>query len=133
VPSTLAASGQTGSVFSCVFPRTFNATQNYAFVGSANATNAVIVSGTQTSLTLTTATCSGGQIVVPNVVDTLTPIADGTNKTVLQAKNLWPLAGFSGAVTTSPAGAANTLSAITQNQLAYACTNSNSTVVVGAQ
>jgi hypothetical protein len=133
VPSTLAATGMSGSVFSCVFPRTFNATQNYAFVGSASATNAIIVSGTQTTLTLTTATCAVGQVVVPNVVDTLTPSANGTNKTILQAKTLWPLAGFTGAVSTSPAGAANSQSAITQNQLAYACTNSNSTVVVGAQ
>ncbi len=129
VPSSLAA----GGVFSCVFPRTFSATQAYAFVGAANATNAIIVAGTQKTLTLTTATCSGGQQVVPNLVDTLTPTADGTNKTVLQAKTLWPLAGFSGAITTTPAAAANTLSAITQNRLAYTCMAANTTVVVGAQ
>jgi Flp pilus assembly protein TadG len=133
VPSSLAASGQAGSTFSCVFPRTFNATQAYAFVGSANATNAIIVAGTQKTLTLTTATCSGGQLPIPNLVDTLNPTADGTNKTVLQAKTAWPLAGFIGALTTTPAAAANNLSAITQNRLAYSCMPTNTTVVVGAQ
>ncbi len=129
VPSTLAAN----AVFSCVFPRTFNATQAYAFVGTANATNAIIVAGTQKTLTLTTATCGGSNRVVPNLVDTLNPAANGTNKTVLQAKTLWPLASFTGAITTTPAAAANTLSVITQNRLAYTCMNANTTVVVGAQ
>ncbi len=133
IPASLAASGQPGSVFSCVFPRTFNATQNYAFVGSASATNAIIVGGTQKSLTLTTATCSGGQLPVPNLVDTLNPSADGSRKTVAQAKSTWLAAGFTGALTTNPAGASNSLSAITQNQLAYSCKAANSTIIVGAQ
>jgi Flp pilus assembly protein TadG len=133
VPNTLAATGQPGSTFSCVFPRTFNLTQNYAFVGSANATNAIIVGGTQSNMTLTTATCSGGQLPIPNLVDTLNPTADGTNKTVLQAKTAWPLAGFIGAITTTPVAATNGMSAITQNRLAYTCMPTNTTVVVGAQ
>lgn len=134
VPSSLSASGLPGSTFTCVFPRTFSATQAFAFVAAASATNAIIVGGTQRNLTVTTATCSGGKPVVPNLVDTLTPAADGSNKTVLQAKALWTAAGFTGAATTSPAGAANTLSAVTQNQLAYSCaSNANQTVLIGAQ
>ena len=131
VPSSLAA----GASFGCIFPRTFNATQAYAMVATANATNAVIVSGQQPSVTVTTATaCTAAKPVFPNLVDTLNPSADGTNKTILQAKNTWTAATFTGALTTNPAGAANTMSAVDQSQTAYTCANNtNATVTVGAQ
>ena len=61
VPTTLAASGQPGDTFTCIFPRTFNATQSYAMAATASATNAVIVSGQQPSVTVTTSTCSRRQ------------------------------------------------------------------------
>jgi TadE-like protein. len=131
VPTTLAASGQSGDSFLCTFPRTFNATQGYAMVATANATNAIIVSGQQPSVTVTTATpCTGSKLVVPNLVDTLTPSADGSSKTVLQAKNLWAAAGFTGALTTAPAGGANTLSVLNQSLTAYTCDNASSPVTI---
>ena len=135
VPATLAASGQSGSSFGCIFPRTFSATQAYAMVASASATNAQIVSGQQPAVTVTTATaCTALTPVFPNLVDTLSPSADGSNKTVLQAKTTWTAAGFTNPVATNPAGAANTMSAVSQTQTAYTCaTNVNNPVTVGAQ
>ena len=110
VPTTLAASGQPGDTFTCTFPRTFNATQSYALAATASATNAVTVSGQQQTVTVTTSavsTCSAGQKVVPNLVDTLDPSADGTNKTIGQAKAAWAAAGFTGAFNSIPAGVTN--------------------------
>ena len=135
VPATLAASGQSGSSFGCIFPRTFNATQAYAMVASASATNAQIVSGQQPAVTVTTATaCTALTPVFPNLVDTLSPSADGSNKTVLQAKTTWTAAGLTNPVATNPAGAANSMSAVSQTQTAYTCaTNVNNPVTVGAQ
>jgi Flp pilus assembly protein TadG len=136
VPATLAASGQSGDSFGCIFPRTFNATQAYAMVASATATNSVIVSGQQPSVTVTTATaCTVAKPVFPNLVDTLSPSADGSNKTVGQAKTTWTTAGFLVTnLTTNPAGAANSLSAVSQTQTAYTCANNvNASVTVGAQ
>ena len=133
-PASLAVSGQSGDTFSCIFPQaTVNGTSTYAMVATANATNAIIVSGQQPSVTVTTATpCSGSRLVVPNLVDTLTPSPDGSKKTVGQAKALWTAAGFTGAVTTAPAGAANSLSSFTQDQTAYSCGNANTAVTIGA-
>lgn len=134
VPTTLAASGQSGDTFTCIFPRTFNATQAYALVATASATNAVIVGGQQPAVTATTATCSGSNAVIPNLVDTLAPSADGTNKTVGQSRTTWQNAGFTGALTTTPAGGANGLTTFTQNnRVAYTCAATNSAVNVGAQ
>ena len=83
---------------------------------------------------MTTATpCAGSKLVVPNLVDTLRPAADGSKKTVLQAKSLWTAAGFTGALTTDPAGAADTQSILRQSLTAYTCANANSTVTIGAQ
>ena len=136
VPTSLAASGSSGDSFGCIFPRTFTATQAYALVASANATNSLVVSGQQPAVTVTTATaCTAAKPVFPNLVDTLDPSANGTNKTILQAKSTWTGAGFSlGNLSTNPAGAANTLSAVTQDQTAYTCSNNtNASVTVGAQ
>ncbi len=135
VPATLAASGQSGDSFGCIFPRTFNATQAYAMVATASATNAVILSGQQPAVTVTTATaCTVAKPVIPNLVDTLSPSADGSNKTVLQAKTTWTTAGFINPATTNPAGAANSMSAVSQTQTAYTCAaNVNANVTVGAQ
>jgi hypothetical protein len=132
IPTTLAASGQSGNSYTCFFPRTFNANQTYAMVATATATNAVTVSGQQPSVNVTTATCSGGKKVVPNLVDTLNPSADGSNKTVLQARTAWQV-GFTGAFTTNPAGAANTLHVVDQGVTAYSCQNATATVTVSAQ
>jgi hypothetical protein len=134
IPSTLAESGQSGSSFTCLFPRTFDATQAYAFVATANATNAVILGGTQPAVTVTTAICSGAGPVIPNLVNTLAPTPDGSSKTVGEAKTLWLAAGFTNPASTSPSGASNSLQAITQSEIAYTCANNaNETVTVGAQ
>ena len=105
------------------------------FVATASATNALIVAGQQPSVAVTTASsCSANERPVPNLVDTLTPTADGTNKTVLQSRTLWTAAGFSvGNFATTPGGAANTLNAFTQNQTAYTCLRTNQSVTVVAQ
>jgi Flp pilus assembly protein TadG len=134
LPTTLAESGQSGSVFTCIFPRTFDQTQAYAFVTTATADNAVLVGGQQPNVTVTTATaCTASKPVMPNVVNVLDPTADGTSKTVGQAKALWAAAGFSGTVSTTPAGAPNSATVVTQNQLAYTCANNASqAVTVGA-
>ena len=134
LPTTLAASGQSGSAFTCIFPRTFDQTQAYAFVTTATADNAVLVGGQQPNVTVTTATaCTASKPVVPNLVNVLDPSADGSSKTVGQAKALWTAASFTGAVSTTPAGAPNGATVVTQDQLAYTCANNtNQTVAVGA-
>ena len=134
VPATLAESGQSGSVFVCIFPRTFDQTQAYAFVTTATADNAVLVTGQQPNVTITTATaCTAGRPVIPNLVNVLDPTADGSSKTVGQARALWTAAGFSGAVTTTPAAAPNGNTVLTQDELAYTCANNtNETVTLGA-
>ena len=71
---------------------------------------------------------------MPNLVDTLSPSADGSNKTVLESRGLWAAVGFNaGNFATSPAGAANTLDSFTQNQTAYTCLRNNQSVTVVAQ
>ena len=135
VPTTLAASGQPGDTFTCTFPRTFNATQSYALAATASATNAVTVSGQQQTVTVTTSavsTCSAGQKVVPNLVDTLDPSADGTNKTIGDAKAAWAAAGFTGAFNSIPAGVTNSHHVLTQDRTAYTCRNTTSDVTVSA-
>lgn len=135
VPATLAASGQSGSTFGCLFPRAFSATQAYAFAATASATNAIIVGGTQPAVTVTTATaCTASKPVIPNLVNVLDPTADGSSKTVGQARTLWTDAGLNGAVSTSPAGAANGQTVLSQSEIAYTCANNaNAAVTVGAQ
>ncbi len=117
VPSTLAAGGQSGSTFSCLFPRTLDATQPYTFEATAGATNAVILGGTQRVVPVTTAICTAPELVIPNLVDRLSPTADGTTKTVAQATSLWGTAGFTGAVSASGSGT----SVISQGRTAYTC------------
>jgi hypothetical protein len=134
LPTTLAESGQSGSTFVCIFPRTFDQTRAYAFVTTAAADNAVLVGGQQPNVTVTTATaCTASKPVIPNLVNVLDPSADGSSKTVSQATALWSAAGFTGAVSTTPAGAAGSATVVTQNQLAYTCANNvNQAVTVGA-
>ena len=70
MPTTLAASGQAGDTFSCIFPRTFTGTQTYAMVATATATNAVIVGGQQPIGECHYLDVLERQQVVPNLVDT---------------------------------------------------------------
>ncbi len=130
VPATLGASGDPDDTFTCTFPRTV--ATNQTFVANVSATNSIVAGG-DPNVTISTGTCNPGKKVVPNLVDTLTPTPDGSNKTVGQAKAMWPAAGFSGTVTTNPVGAPNTDMSITQNQVAYSCQNTNTNVTIGAQ
>ena len=131
VPTSLAATGQPGDTWTCTLPQSFTATGPFAFAASASATNAQFVSGQQPSVTITTATCGSGK-VVPNLVDTLYPTADGSAKTVSQAQSVWTAAGFTGALTTNPSGAAGTTTVSQQSQPAYACKAASSAVTVTA-
>jgi hypothetical protein len=134
VPTTLAGTGQSGNTFTCLFPRTFTQTQAFAFAANASADNSIVVTGSQTSVTVTTATCSGSDRVIPNLVDRLDPTPNGDNKTVGQAKALWTAATFTSTPTTQPSGAPNSDDAITQNRTAYTCSgNANLSVRIGAQ
>jgi Flp pilus assembly protein TadG len=133
IPCTPPATLAPGDAFVCIFPRTLTATQAYAFSATASATGSLLVGGTQRNVTVTTATCSASQRVIPNLVDTLTPSADGSNKTVGQAKSTWTAAGLTSTPATTPPGATNGQSAITQNRLAYTCMNANTSVNIGAQ
>ena len=106
IPTSLASYGTTGDTFMCLVPVSFSAVGSFAFAGTATATNSVTVSGTQPNVTVTVATCGSGLKPVPNLVDTLSPTPDGTNKTFSQAKNAWQTEGFDGNnVASSPAGA----------------------------
>jgi hypothetical protein len=132
VPPSLAAAGKSGDTFGCLIPQTFTTAATTAFAASASATNALIVSGQQPSVSVTTATCSGGQKVVPNLVDTLTPTADRSAKTVSQAQSVWTAAGFTGSLSTNPAGAPGTDIVTAQSQTPYTCQNPTSAVGVAA-
>ena len=132
-PSSLATSGSAGDTAFCIVPVNFTATGAYTFLGTATATNSVSVAGTQPSVIATLNTCSGGQKVVPNLVDTLSPAADGTSKTVSQAQTLWGAGGFTPAnLTTSPAGALGSKTVTTQSLSAYSCKAATSSATVTA-
>jgi Flp pilus assembly protein TadG len=131
IPTSLATYGTTGDSFMCLVPVSFSAVGSYAFAGTASATNSVTVSGTQPNVTVTVATCSGGLKPVPNLVDTLSPTPDGTNKTFSQAKNAWQTEGFDGNnITSSPAGASGSAKVTSQSVTAYSCAAITSPVVV---
>lgn len=121
VPASLAATGQPNDTFTCLIPQTFTAIASTTFAASATATNAQIVAGQHPSVTISTATCSPGYTVVPNLVDTLSPSADQSAKTVSQAHSVWTAAGFSGTFSTNPAGALGTAAVTAQDQPAYTC------------
>ena len=96
-----------GDTFTCTFPRTFNATQSYARRERVRDQLRHCQRAATRRSPSQRATCNAGKKVVPNLVDTLIPSADGTNKTVGDAKATWPAAGFTGTVKTIPVGAPN--------------------------
>ena len=128
VPSSLAAGGSPGDSFTCILPSTLSSTKSYAFHASATATNAQYGSG-DPNVTITTKTCSGGDLVVPNLVDALSP-PDGSRKTVGQARSLWSAAGFTGSLTTVPSSAGSSTSVLTQSLDAYTCEAPDTSVQV---
>jgi Flp pilus assembly protein TadG len=132
VPTSLATAGQAGDTFTCAIPQSFTTIATTGFAATASATNSQTVGGTQPNVNVTTSTCSGGQKVVPNLVDTLSPPANDTTKTVTQDQAIWTAAGFTGALTTNPAGAAGTTTVSAQSQTAYTCQPASGTVTVAA-
>ena len=131
IPTSLATYGTTGDSFMCLVPVSFSAAGSYTFAGVAAATNSVQVSGTQPNVTVTVASCTGGLKPVPNLVDTLSPSPNGTNKTFSEARNAWQTEGFdNNNVTSSPAGASGSAQVTSQSLTAYSCAPITSPVVV---
>ena len=119
LPSSLAAGGSPGDSFVCILPSTLTSTRTYDFRAIATATNARFGGG-DPEVQITTRTCSGGELVVPNLVDGLTP-PDGSRKTVGAARQLWSGAGFTGSFITIPSSAPSGRSVLAQNVDAYGC------------
>ena len=134
VPTMLEAKNQPGSTFGCIFPRTFTTTDDFDFVATADADNAIIVPGEHPAVTITTATCPASTIVIPNLVDTLTPSPDLSNKTVGDAEATWLAAGFTGQFLTLPPGQppSTTVESQATARTAYACADPASLVTVSA-
>ena len=128
VPSTL----DTGAVFSCVLPQSFaGAAATVNFAASASATNSQTIAGQQT-VRVITQDCTSTKRVMPNLVDTLTPSADKTNKTLVQARTTWTASTITGSLTATPASP-DTNFVRDQDQRAYSCVNSNANVSVNTQ
>ena len=112
-------------------PQTFaGAAGNVNFTASASATNSVIVGGQQ-AVRVTTQNCDATKRVMPNLVDTLTPNADKTNRSLLVAKALWAATGFTGTLTATPDIDADFVR--DQSVTAYSCVNATQNVSVNTQ
>jgi hypothetical protein len=129
LPTSLAAGGSPGDSFTCILPRTLTATRDYDFRATATASNAQYGGG-DPSVRITTRTCRNATLVVPNLVDRLSPSPDGSRKTVGQARSLWQAAGFNGSFSTVPANAGNSVSVLTQSVVAYSCQAAGQSVQV---
>ncbi|MEO8229803.1 MAG: TadE family protein [Chloroflexota bacterium] len=132
VPASLAAGGSPGDRFSCILPSSLNDSRTYRFVANATARNAKYAGG-DPSVDITTETCADPKRVVPNLVDTLAPSADGSWKTVGQARALWQSAGFVGSFSTVPSSAPSNTQVRTQNVTAYTCENVDQNVQAAAR
>ena len=135
LPTSLAESGQSGDSFTCTIPRTLTATQAYSMNATATATGAIIVAGQQPTVTITTQAACAANRLIPNLIDTLTPNADGTNKTVLQAKNLWTARDFPRCHYGPTGRCQHAIGPVSQSFLpAFTCaSNSNVNITVVAQ
>jgi hypothetical protein len=123
VPATL----DTGASFACIVPQSFvgnAATVNFA--ASATATNPPIITGDQ-SVQVITQDCDTSKRVMPNLVDTLTPSANKTNKTLAQAQAAWTASTITGTLT--PASPTDFF-VREQNVTAYTCVNANASADV---
>jgi TadE-like protein len=132
IPASLSKAGQPGDRFTCILPSVFDDTGLHRFVLSATARNAKPTTG-DNQARITTDTCSGTRLVVPNLVDRLLPAPDGSNKTVGQARTLWQDAGFTGPFRTNPSSASNGASVLTQDVNAYTCEDADQDVEVDAR
>ncbi len=120
VPTSLAPGGSPGDRFTCILPSNLNDSRTYRFVATATARNAKY-SGGDPTVEITTETCTDPKRVVPNLVDTLSPSADGSRKSVGQARALWQSAGFVGSFSTVPSTAPAGTPVLTQDVTAYTC------------
>jgi Flp pilus assembly protein TadG len=128
VPATL----DPGASFACTVPQSFvgnAATVNFA--ATASATNSQIIGGQQT-VHVTTQDCDTSKRVMPNLVDTLTPSANKTNKTLAQAQAAWEASKITGTLTASPALPTDYFVG-EQNVTAYTCVNANASAGVTIQ
>jgi len=117
IPGALGAHGGSGTSYTCVFPKSFATTGTFDFLAVTSAANAVVTGSP--SFRVTTADCAATSRVVPNLVDTLVPTADRTNKTVSQAQSSWTGAGLTGTLTANPNVATNYV--LRQTERAYTC------------
>jgi hypothetical protein len=124
VPTSLAAGGSPGDRFTCILPHTFSDTRTFSFRATATARNAQYLGGDPT-VAITTETCTNPMLVVPNLVDTLAPAADGSQKNVDQARSLWQGSGFAGPFSTVPGNAQGRASVLSQTVTAYTCADTN--------
>ncbi len=120
VPPSLAVGGSPGDRFTCIFPRTLDATRTYRFEATATARNAQYAGGDPT-VRITTKTCAASDLVVPNLVDALVPVPDGSRNDVGTARSLWQDSGFVGSFGTVPVNAQNKAPVLTQSVGAYTC------------
>lgn len=128
VPATL----DTGDMFSCVLPQSFaGAAATVTFAAGATATNSQVVAGQQT-VRVITQDCTSTKRVMPNLVDTLTPSADKSNKTLVQAQAAWAASTITGTLTATPASP-DTNFVRDQDQRAYSCVDANTNVNVNTQ
>ena len=129
VPGALGAVGGSGTTYTCVFPQTFATTGTFDFLAVASATNAILTGSP--SFRVTTADCAESSSVVPNLVDTLPPTPDNTNKIVSEAQSSWTSAGLTGTLTANPSGPGKYV--LTQTVRAYTCVASNTTATITTQ
>lgn len=132
VPTTLSAGGSPGDRITCILPRTFSDTRAHSFRATATARNAQYLGGDPT-VAITTETCTNPMLVVPNLVDTLSPAADGSRKDVGGARSLWQSSGFAGPLSTVPSNAQSGASVLTQSVTAYTCQDTSQAVQATAR
>jgi hypothetical protein len=124
VPPTLAS----GASFKCILPQQFNgAAATFNFAATATANNSQTVGG-QPAVQVITQDCTASRRVMPNLVDTLSPSADKTNKTLPQAQAAWSASTITGTLTAVPNVAANFVAA--QDVTAYTCVSPSTSVNV---
>jgi hypothetical protein len=130
IPGALGAGGGSGSTYTCVFPQAFATTGTFDFLAVASATNAILTGSP--SFRVTTADCAVSSRVVPNLVDTLLPTPDNTNKIVSEAQSSWTTAGLmTGTLTANPSVATNYV--LRQTVRAYTCVAPNTTATITTQ
>lgn len=127
VPATL----DTGDRFACILPQSFaGAAATVNFAAGATATNSQVVAGQQ-AVRVITQNCDATKRVMPNLVDTLTPSADKTNKTLADAQAAWTASTITGELTLIPNAGTNFV--LDQDKRAYSCVDPDTDVTANTQ